>query len=79
VEKGKNNSVWQTLGGKTITTGKTDSGDDFKMVIEKTATGFPIDTSVAAESCFNVGMPDNVLLTAAGNKYIGRFTAPKSE
>lgn len=75
VEKDKNNSVWQTVGNKTIISGKNDSGTDFKMFIEKTAKGFLIDTSAAAESCFNVGMPGNILLTKTGNKYIGKFIA----
>lgn len=73
VEKGENNSVWQTIGNKTIISGKNDSGTDFKMFIEKTSKGFLIDTSAAAESCFNVGMPGNILLTKRGNKYIGKF------
>ncbi|MDQ3321948.1 MAG: hypothetical protein M3525_05885 [Acidobacteriota bacterium] len=73
VEKDKNNSVWQFAGNKTIISGKNDSGTDFKMFIEKTDKGFLIDTSAAAESCFNVGMPGNILLTRTGNKYIGKF------
>lgn len=75
VEKGRNDSIWQTVGGRTTITGKNDSGEDFKMYIEKTANGFLIDTSAAAKSCFNVGMPGNVLLTGAGKNYKGKFTA----
>lgn len=77
VEKGENNSVWQTAGNKTVITGKNDLGNDFKMFIEKTDKGFLIDTSAAAESCFNVGMPGNILLTKTGNKYVGKFINSK--
>lgn len=73
VEKDKNNSVWQIVGNKTIISGKNDSGTDFKMFIKKTDKGFLIDTSAAAESCFNVGMPGNILLIKTGSKYIGKF------
>lgn len=73
VEKDKNNSIWQTVGNKTIISGKNESGTAFKMFIEKTGKGFLIDTSAAAESCFNVGMPGNILLTKMGGKYIGKF------
>ncbi len=73
VEKGKDDSNWQTVGNKTIISGKNESGTDFKMFIEKTSKGFLIDTSAAAESCFNVGMPGNILLFKEGNKYNGRF------
>lgn len=79
VEKDKNNSVWQTVGNKTIISGKNDSGTDFKMFIEKTDKGFLIDTSAAAESCFNVGMPGNILLFKEGNKYTGKFIADVSK
>jgi len=79
VEKDKNNSVWQIVGNKTTISGKNDSGTDFKMFIEKTRKGFLIDTSAAAESCFNVGMPGNILLTRTGNKYIGKFVVSKSK
>ncbi len=79
IEKGKNSSDWQTAGGKTIIVGKNDSGDDFKMFIEKMSDGFLIDTSAAAESCFNVGMPGNILLTKTGSKYIGNFITSKSK
>ncbi|MBA4124675.1 MAG: hypothetical protein H0X72_19710 [Acidobacteria bacterium] len=75
VEKDKNNSVWQTVGNKTFISGKNDSGTDFKMFIEKTDKGFLIDTSAATESCFNVGMPGNILLFKEGNKYTGKFIA----
>lgn len=40
VEKGENNSIWQTEGNKTAISGKTDSGADFRMFIEKTGKGF---------------------------------------
>lgn len=75
VEKGGNNSVWQTDGNKIVISGKNDSGADFRMFIEKTGKGFLIDTSAAAESCFNVGMPGNILLFKMGNKYDGKFIA----
>ncbi|MDQ3750488.1 MAG: hypothetical protein M3367_15950 [Acidobacteriota bacterium] len=77
VEKDSNNSVWQTVGNKIIISGKNDSGTDFKMFIEKTGKSFLIDTSAAAESCFNVGMPGNILLTKMGSKYIGKFISSK--
>ena len=79
VDKDKNNSVWQTLGNKTFISGKNDSGTDFKMFIEKTDKGFLIDTSAAAESCFNVGVPGDILLTRNGSKYNGKFISPKSK
>lgn len=79
VEKDKNNSVWQAVGNKTTISGKNDSGTDFKMFIEKTDKGFLIDTSAAAENCFNVGMPGNILLFKEGNKYNGRFIAVVSK
>lgn len=79
VEKGKDSSNWQTVGNKTIISGKNESGTDFKMFIEKTGKGFLIDTSAAAENCFNVGMPGNILLFKEGNKYNGRFIAAVSK
>lgn len=75
VEKGKDKSLWRTIGNKTFISGIDDLGNDFKMVIEKTGAGFLIDTSAAAESCFNVGMPGNILLFKVGNKYDGKFIA----
>ena len=79
VDKNNNNSVWQTVGNKIFISGKNDFGTDFKMFIEKTDKGFLIDTSAAAESCFNVGMPGDILLTRNGSKYDGKFIAPKSK
>jgi hypothetical protein len=79
VEKDKDSSVWQTVGNKIIILGKNDSGTDFRMFIEKTGKGFLIDTSAATESCFNVGMPGNILLTKTGSKYTGKFVVSKPE
>lgn len=76
VERDKNDSVWKYEADKVNISGKDDWGKPFQMFIEKTHNGFLIDTSAAAESCFNVGMPGDILLTRNGSKYDGKFIAP---
>ncbi len=78
VEKDKNGSVWKYEADKINISGKDGSGTPFQMFIKKTDNGFLIDTSAAGESCFNVGMPGDILLTRSGNKYNGKFIASKS-